>query len=268
MTQDIRFGWLGETRRAALHTLLAGLVGDWTHDWWVGAADGAVEVSVDESDGNQDKRNKPWVSSSEAGVMALYSGGKDVDAIGRFLSGTTSDADMELAQRVGDEAVHDLAARIQRRAGISKALPLLRESAPLSVEHARLGAFRITATIGRLQLELAIDRNLADRLTPPAATARDAALVPRQTAMQRAPLKLLAVMDFGSVDLAHLSDLAVGEVLIGDRKLDEPLQIHLQGHGAVATGYLRRSGEQRAVVLDGHHQQNMHQQNMHQDRQP
>ena len=263
MTQDGRFGWLGETRRTALHTLLAGLVDDWAHDWWIGAADGAVEVSADENDVSQDKRNRPWVSTTEAGTLALYSGAKDVDVIGRFLAGTTTDADLDLAQRVGDDALHDLAARIQRRAGVNKASQLPRENAPLSVEHARLGAFRVTATIGRLQLGLAIDRNLADRLTPPAASDRGAGLVPRQAAIQQAPLKVLAVMDFGSVDLAHLSDLSVGEVLIGDRKLDEPLQIHLQGHGAVVAGYLRRSGEQRAVVLDGHHQQNTH----HQERQ-
>jgi len=65
-------------------------------------------------------------------------------------------------------------------------------------------------------------------------------------------------MDFGSVDLAHLSDLSVGEILIGDRKLEEALQIHLEGRGAVATGYLRRLGEQRAVMFDGVNLQEKH----------
>jgi flagellar motor switch/type III secretory pathway protein FliN len=258
MTQDVRFGWLGESRRGLLHALLAGLVDDWARGWWVGAADGMIEVHADDKDGVADKGNKPWLSTSEAGTFAVYAGGRDVDGIGRFLVGVSTDADMELAQRVGDEALHDLAVRIQRRAGANKAHPLSRENAPLSVEHARLGACRVTATIGRLQLGLAIDRNLADRLAPPAATIGDTRLVSRQAAIQRAPLQLQAVMDFGSVDLAHLSDLSVGEVLIGDRKLDEPLQIHVQGHGAVVAGYLRRSGELRAVVLDGRHQQNTH----------
>ena len=258
MNQDVRFGWLGESRRSTLHALLAGLVDDWARGWWVGAADGVIEVQADHNDGAPDKRNKPWLSISEAGALAVYTGGRDVDAMGRFLAGVSSDADMELAQQVGEEALHDLAARIQRRAGANKAPQLSRENAPLSIEHARLGACRVTATIGRLQLGLAIDRNLADRLAPAAATAKDARLVSRQAAIQQAPLKVQAVMDFGLVDLAHLSDLSVGEVLIADRKLDEPLQIHVQGHGAVAAGYLRRSGEQRAVVLDGHHQQNTH----------
>ncbi|GLQ92744.1 FliM/FliN family flagellar motor switch protein [Dyella acidisoli] len=254
MTQDVRFGWLGETRHSTLHTLLAGLVDDWARGWWIGAADGTIEVHADDKDGAPDKRNKPWLSTSDAGTLAVYTGGRDVDAIGRFLVGVTTDADIELAQRVGEDALHDLAVRIHRRAGVNKPAQLLKENAPLSVEHARLGACRVTATIGRLQLGLAIDRNLADRLAPPAAT-KDTRLVSRLAAIQKAPLTVQAVMDFGSIDLAHLSDLSVGEVLIGDRKLDEPLQVHVQGHGAVAAGYLRRSGEQRAVVLDGNHQE-------------
>ncbi|HUB90328.1 MAG TPA: FliM/FliN family flagellar motor switch protein [Dyella sp.] len=257
MTQDVHFGWLGESRRTALLALLAGLVDDWARDWWVGAAEGVVEVHADEQDGSQDKRNLPWMATTDNGVLAVYAGGKDVDSIGRLLANasTTTDADAELAQRVGEDAMADLAVRIQRRAGIGKAAQLARDNAPLSVEHARLGAFRAIATIGRLQLTLAIDRGMADRLAPPAAIAREPGLLSRQAAIHTAPLRVQAVMDFGSVDLAHLSDLSVGEVLVGDRKLDEPLQIHVQGHGAVATGYLRRSGEQRAVVLDGIHRE-------------
>lgn len=254
MTNDVRFGWLGETRRAALHALLANQVEDWAREWWVGAAEGTIDVQAVEKDSAQDKRGLPLVSSNDAGALAVHLGNKDFDAIGRFLVGTTSDADFELAQRIGEEALTDLATRIQRRAGMNKASPLARGVAPLGLEHTRLGAFIVSVAIGRLQLELAIDRGMADRLAPPTVS-KGASLVSRQAAIQQAPLRVLAMMDFGSVDLAHLSDLAVGEILIGDRKLDEALQIHLEGHGAIATGYLRRSGEQRAVMIDGVHQQ-------------
>lgn len=250
MMKDLRFGWLGETRRAALHTLLATQVTDWAREWWIGAAEGLVEVTPAEKASAHDKRNLPLLSMHEAGSLALYLGTRDFDAIGRFLVGTSSDADSELAHRVGEEAMADLAARIQRRAGLNKAEPFARVAVPLSLEHARLGAFFVTLSIGRLQMELVIDRQMADRLAPPS-VAGNANLVSRQSAIQHAPLRVVAMMDFGSVDLAHLSDLSVGEILIGDRKLDEALQIHLEGHGVVATGYLRRLGEQRAVMLDG-----------------
>jgi hypothetical protein len=250
MMKDVRFGWLGETRRAALLSLLTSQVTDWAREWWIGAADGVVDVQPAERAAAHDKRNLPLLSTHEAGSLAIHLGAKDFDSIGRFLVGTTSDADFELAQRVGEEALTDLAARIQRRAGVNKANPLVREAAPLSLEHARLGAFGVTLSIGRLQFELVIDRPMADRLAPPTMAA-GVNLVARHNAIQHAPLRVVAMMDFGSVDLAHLSDLSVGEVLVGDRKLDEALQIHLEGHGAIATGYLRRLGEQRAVMLDG-----------------
>ncbi|GGA15802.1 hypothetical protein [Dyella caseinilytica] len=250
MVKDVRFGWLGETRREALHALLAAQVNDWAREWWIGSADGAIEVQPLESIAGHDKRSLPLLSSHEAGSLAVHLGAKDFDAIGRFLAGTSSDADSELAYRIGEDALKDLAARIQRRAGIGKASGVARGTASLSLERASLGAFGVSVSIGRLQMELAIDRQMADRLAPPA-VAGSANLVSRQSAIQHAPLRVVAMMDFGSVDLAHLSDLSVGEILVGDRKLDEALQIHLEGHGAVASGYLRRLGEQRAVVVDG-----------------
>jgi hypothetical protein len=254
MANDVCFGWLGETRRAALHALLAAQVSDWAREWWIGAASGVIEVQPLESVAGHDSRGLPLLSSREAGSLAIYLGAKDFDAIGRFLVGTTSDADFELAYRIGEDALKDLATRIQRRAGIGKVGELARGTASLSLEHARLGAFSVAVSIGRLQIELAIDRQMADRLAPPV-TVKSANLVSRQSAIQHAPLHVVAMMDFGSVDLAHLSDLSVGEILVGDRKLDEALQIHLEGHGAIATGYLRRLGEQRAVLLDGVKQQ-------------
>lgn len=254
MTNDIRFGWIGETRRIALHTLLAALVNEWAGDWWIDATNGAIEVYAADLEQGQEKRNSPWLSATDVSLLALYPGSKDFDSFGRYLVGTSSDSDVELAQRIGEDALTDLAMRIQRRAGLVKINRLSRDVAPISVVHARLGAFGVAVAMGRLKFEIAIDRRLADRLVPPASP-KTTGLVSRQAAVQKAPLRVVAMMDFGSVDLAHLSDLCVGEVLIGDRKLDEALHIHLEGYGAVATGYLRRNGEQRAVVLDGVSQQ-------------
>jgi hypothetical protein len=254
MTNEIRFGWIGETRRRALHTLLASIVDEWASDWWVDSASGAVDVHAADLESVQEKRNSPWLSTTETSLLALFLGAKDFDSFGRYLVGTTSDSDFELAQRIGEDALTDLAARIQRRAGLVKVSSLSRDVAPIGVAHARLGAFCVAVAMGRLKFEIAIDRRLADRLVPPTSP-KTMGLVSRQSAVQQAPLRVVAMMDFGSVDLAHLSDLCVGEVLVGDRKLDEALQIHLEGYGAVVRGYLRRIGVQRAVVLDGVSQQ-------------
>ncbi|MFK2902137.1 hypothetical protein ISP15_17510 [Dyella jejuensis] len=237
-----------------MYTLLAAQLEEWVREWWISAADHVPGVRAIEQDAVQERRGLSLLSLHEMGSLVIHLGAKDFDAIGRFLAGITNDADFELSQRIGEEAIADLAARIQRRAGFSKITPPAKGVAPLTLTHARLGAFGVTAIFGRLQLELAIDRRMADRLAPPAA-ASSVNLAPRHMAIEQAPLKVLALMDFGSVDLAHLADLSVGEILVGDRKLNEALELHLQGHGAIATGYLRRTGEQRAVMLDGVNQQ-------------
>jgi hypothetical protein len=250
MSKVIRFGWIGETRRTALQTLIAGLVEDWARDWWTGFADGLVNVRAIAEPTRSEKRAVPLLFSDDAGALAIHLSGKDFDIVGRHLASVAGDGDVELAQRIGEEGLTDLASRICQRAGINKATHLARSATTLELEHARLGAFAISAAIGRMQLEVAIDRRLADRLSPPVAP-KSTGLVHRHNVLDHAPLRVVAMMDFGSVDLAHLSDLSVGEILVGDCKLDEALKIQLQGHGAVATGYLRRLGEQRAVVLDG-----------------
>jgi flagellar motor switch protein FliM len=83
-------------------------------------------------------------------------------------------------------------------------------------------------------------------------------LVPRHDALGSVPLRISAVMDFGKVSLTHLSDLRVGEVVAGDCGLEEALEIYIEGRSSVATGYLRRSGTQRAVMLDGVNSQDRH----------
>jgi hypothetical protein len=250
MNNVIRFGWIGETRRAALQTLIAAVVEDWARDWWMGFADGLVNVrSIDELV-HTERREHPLLCADDAGAIAVHLSGKDSETVGRYLGGVTSDGDAELSQRIGEESLNQLALRIRQRAGITKAVAFTRLPCPLELQHSRLGAFALSAAVGRLQLGLVIDRRIADRLAPPIA-AKHLGLVSRTNALESALLHVAAYMDFGAVDLAQLADLSVGEILVGDCKLDEPISIHVQGHGAVASGFLRRLDERRAVMLHG-----------------
>ncbi|GAB2554871.1 FliM/FliN family flagellar motor switch protein [Rhodanobacter koreensis] len=249
---EIRFGWIGETRRTTLRSLIAAEVADWSREWWIHHA--SAEVDVQSKSGSHDagpREALPWISNSELGLVAFYLGGKEMNAIGRHLAGAVGDEDAEWSQHIGQDALEDLIARLHKRAGISKPVRLSRLHATTSLEHARLGAFTAVIALGSLKLGLALDRQLVDRLVPPRATVHGANLVSRHEALGRAPLKIQAVLDFGAVSLTHLSDLRVGEVVVGDRGLDDALEIYVEGRGSIATGYLRRSGLQRAVVLDG-----------------
>ncbi|MFC5743548.1 hypothetical protein [Dyella tabacisoli] len=247
---DVRFGWIGETRRTALRSLLAAEVSHWSSDWWIQHA--AAEVDVRSSDrwSATEKKAISWVSYADAGVLALYWRHMDVSAVGCHLAGTVRGEDAALAQRIGEDALQDLAKRVYRRAEGAGAERWKQERLPAYVASPHLGAYLVTFTLGGLAMELAIDRQLVDRLTPPTYTG-NTRLVSRQDALGQARVSVTAVMDFGQVNLTHLPDLRVGEVLVGDRGLDEALQVIVNGKGAVAIGYMKRLGAQRAVVLDG-----------------
>jgi len=254
---EVRFGWIGETRRTTLRSLMAAEVADWSHDWWIHHSSADVDVRSNHPHDAGARKASPFVSNNELGSIAFHLGGKEIDAIGRHLAGAVGDDDAEWAQHIGQGALEDLAARMLRRAGISKPAKLSRLPPSEGLGHARLGAFAVTLALGSLKLDLAVDRQLVDRLVPPHASAR-VSLVPRHDALGSVPLRVSAVMDFGKVSLTHLSDLRVGEVIVGDRGLDEVLGIYIEGRSSVATGYLRRSGIQRAVMLDGINSQDGH----------
>jgi len=250
MKHEVRFGWIGGSRRSALRVLLADIVDEWAREWWLAYAAGGVEVVEATSASQYGEQGRSLLASGEEGVVAVNLGGVSLMSVGQGLAATMSDEDSELARRIGEDGLSDLADRIQRRAGCNKPLRLVAGVAPLSVEYARLGAFALNVSAGPLLLRVVIDRRIADRLVPPSG-GQSTPLLSRRDALEHALLGVLAVMEFGSMDLAHLSDLCVGEVLVGDHKLEDTLHVHVEGYGVVAAGYLRRSGEQRAIMLDG-----------------
>jgi hypothetical protein len=245
-----RFGWLGESRRAALLPLISGEVAEWSHEWWIDHASAEVDAHWIEHRRFTTQGSMPFASIGPSGSLAMFLGSKGLDGIGRYLAGTVDEEETGWAQRIGEEALEDLAARIYRRAGIAKPSPLSAQAVPADLERADLGSGVVAVVLGRLEWALAMDRQLVDRLVPPRVVQR-AGLASRQSALNGVGLRVEARIDFGSINLTHLSDLRVGEVLVGDRGLEEALTLHVEGHGIVANGYLRRLGTQRAVMLDG-----------------
>lgn len=249
--ETTRFGWIGEARRAAIFEILSALIEDWANAWWCGYANGQLAVTAAGEMDAQSRLQGAYISHAVTGSVAIHVGTRGPDAVARHLAATMTDDDLDLAMKIGEQALGDLAMSIHGRAGSLAAAAPVKTSLPQSLLEDRLGAFAITATLGRLPVMLIIDRQLGERLVPPGAPKADKPLHTRHAALSRATLRVNAVMDFGHVDLAHLSDLSVGEVLIGDQKLEEPLHIHVEGKGAVATGFMRRIGEKRAIVIDG-----------------
>ena len=248
---ELRFGWIGHRRRSTLESLLTTLLDDWLSQWWQGYASATCVYEVATELDAQARLQGAFVASSAHGALAIHAGTRDVAAIGRHLAQVTSDDDDALAAMVGTQALNALAALIHSRAGAASCSPLAKQVLPVSLAQARVGAFALSMQFGRLQLIVMIDRALGERLAPPAFKPSALPLTARRDALAHATLRVTASLHLGEVDLAQLSDLTVGEVLVADQKLDAPLQLLVENQGAVATGYLRRSGNQRAIVLDG-----------------
>ncbi|MDE3071434.1 MAG: hypothetical protein KGJ63_01745 [Pseudomonadota bacterium] len=255
--KDMRFGWLGESRRAALCSSVCAEVAEWSREWWVHHASLGVDVQWAGHRRFVAQGPMPLVSINPAGSLGMFLGSNGLDRIGRHLAGADEDEDAGWAHRIGEEALADLAARICRRGGISKFSSLSESVSSHDLERTDLGSGVVAIALGELEWVLAMDRPLVDRLAPPRET-RQSGLASRQSALDGAPLRVEAVIDFGSVNLTDLSDLRVGEILVGDRGLEEAMQLHLEGYGAVAMGYLRRMGTQRAVLLDGINSKEQH----------
>lgn len=244
----IRFGWLGDSRRAALAQLIKAELTAWSRDWWVHHA--AEEILVDHLDREPSPQARAHVATAPSGALAMYLGGKDLDAFGKHLSGAVESADSGWAQRIGEEALVALAERLFRSAGISHASKLCESSGKPEFDERRFGALHLSVALGRLVWTLSVDRQLADRLVPPKETGATS-LTSRATALDQANVGVRAILEFGFVDLTDLSDLRAGEILVGERRLQDTLHLHIEGQAAVASGYLKRSGTHRAVVLDG-----------------
>ncbi len=265
---EFRFGWLGQTRRQSLQALLHAEAQQWLRAW---ALRTAVEIEVREiADADQAGSGRADVDQNDTGhavaasrTMMLWSdaGGRLAlvvdEALGKRLGcrlADVSEGDGEPATALGREALRELATRLWRKADAPQPLAQEHEVENLPWAESRCGGWSAVIAFGDLSWQISLDRRLADRLSPPAAS-RSPALTSRQAALAGTRLRLSATLDFGSISLSGLSDLRVGEILLGDCSLDQPVSLGTAGHPDLALAQLRRSENHYAVVLDGHPKQ-------------
>ena len=243
----VRFGWLGSTRQSIVHTALLDEIEAWAHDWRWSPQSCVAAASVRPIQGAA----IDLVWSTPAGGLACSLGASSLAALGAMLAGTDADDEDDLALSLGRAAIEQLSHRICRRAGLAvPAEPGEERAMPPELSDVRLGAYRAVFALDTLYLQVSLTRALCDRLAPPPAdNAPRPALVSRGDAIATTPLALSAILDFGEVSLAFLSDLRVGEVLVSDLDLHAPLTVQVEGHGDIAAARLHRRQDRRAVVL-------------------
>lgn len=251
----LRLAWLGDTRRKALCALIGTEVAEWSRDWWIRHADTELDMHLVDHHGFVTKDHAPHVFQADSGSLAFFMGGRGSEGLGFHLADVANGEDPGWARRIGEDAMADLAARILRRAGVNDRPRPQQHQASDALARSELGSCILAIGIGQFGFNLALDRVMADRLAPSGGTVARTALTTRHSALANVPARVDAMMDFGAVSLTQLADLRIGEILVGDLGLEEPLKVCIAGRDTVARAYLRRVGEKRAVVLDGFNSQ-------------
>ena len=113
MIDDLRFGWLGESRRIELHALLVREISEWSRDWWLEHSSAAIDVYPIDT----------WTPGQESPARWRLGAGtlqfvpdRGEAALGSHLSAHAGDDDSALAGCIGRRALEDLAQRLARRA--------------------------------------------------------------------------------------------------------------------------------------------------------
>jgi Type III flagellar switch regulator (C-ring) FliN C-term len=247
---ELRFGWLGESRRAALRALIAGEVLQWSRDWCVGHSAARVDVRAADS--------LPEVADvrlrgvdGQVGTLAFELQVGTEASWGMHLAALSVADESGMANSLGAESLEDLATRLLRRAGVRETVKLGDVSCARALSSECFGAYAATIEVADMAWNIVLDRRLADRLVPPEQTSASP-LASRDAAMGNTSVPVSAVMTFGTVSLSAISGLRVGEILVGDRELHQPVEIRVGTRGAIATGTLKQQARKRAITLNEH----------------
>lgn len=247
---ELRYGWLSESRRAALRALVADEVVHWSRDWCIRHAAAQIDVRSADIDANLGISCILRGYQGLFGQLALTLVEQSEQRWGRQLADITEGTDSALAAKIGSESLEDLIDRLLQRAGTREPYQLAELTADEALTGERFGAYALTIEVAGESWGLLMDRSFADRLAPPVVVP-PAKLTSRHSAIGSAHATVDAVMTFGSISIASLAGLRVGEVLVGDRGLHEPVQVRVGSHGIIAVGFLQQWKGQLAVTLDG-----------------
>jgi hypothetical protein len=245
MTDALRFGWLGESRRIPLHALLAREVSEWSRDWWLEHSSAAIDVYPLDEWLPVDSVVSTWRMGEGSFQLHAHQGEA---ALGAYLAATGSTDASALAERIGARALADLIARVAKRAAVRTHAAAANAAPAAACHRPELGAYMATLSLGSHTLAMAMDRTVVDLLVPPKKHEKTT-LVGRAQAVGGASVALEVCIALGTSSLSQLDNLQVGEVLVGDALLTAPVELRAAGSGAVALAKLGVGQSSRIVTL-------------------
>ncbi len=243
MNNALRFGWIGESRRIELHSLLVREVSEWSRDWWLKHAAAAIDVYPLDEWSCGDVASCAW--SLDGGALE-FTPQEGLAALGKYLANHDGHDRSGLAERIGKRSLQDLATRLAKRGAIA-AQPLERS---MSDESRRLdrGAYLATISLGAYRIDIALDHQLAALLAP-ARKPSPVSLTARTQALGAADVHLEVCITLGHSTFSQLDNLQVGEVLVGDAVIGTPVDVRLANADSIALAALGANSSHRTITL-------------------
>ena len=246
----VRYGWLGVTRRQAIVERLNRLIDEWIGQWCMQSGIGKPRAQIATEWPHGANLATVRCARSEAGQSACHVRGLRHGVLGRWLMVLQDEDGVGLAEALALEALADLSRRIHTDAMGSGPVSMSETDIPVNPDAFRAwtGALHAQVQLGRVELDVLLDRDLCARMAPPPTVARRT-LTPRASALAEVKVRLDATLDFGTASLVDLSNLQVGELLISDTPLTTLVNIDSCGGKTLASGQLSRAGGKLALHM-------------------
>jgi len=242
-----RYAWLGATRKRAVRDIASSCFDAWLRDWCLQHE--ASETSFEETSLISLPHDEYATWAVEAGdghLLAALPRGRIDDFGGRLASADAGSSD-GVAAELASFAMRDLLVRLAARARHLRASPITWKDAwPGTILEPVWGGLGLRISFDGFDLVLGMDRAVIDLMCPERVRVTDE-LPGRSESLAQLPVMLSAVLDFGSVNASDIADLRVGEVLMSERTIGDPVALRA-GDRHVFNASLARAGSQFAII--------------------
>lgn len=243
-----RYSWLGTTRKKAVCDITSSCFDAWLRDWCLqhDVAEASI-ASAPLAASCQPEEYATWAVETTGGYLLTAFDQKLLDAFGSRLALADAEQSDGMAGELARAALPDLLVRLAARAGHHHATPVPWNDAwPDSILRPEWGGLGLRVSFDGFELMVGMDRTVIDAMCP-AKIMATGTLSNRAESLGSLPVMLSAVLDFGSVNARDLAGLEVGEVLVSERMIGEPIALRTN-HRDLFNASLARSDGQFAIV--------------------
>lgn len=239
-----RFAWLGATRKCAIRESVAACLDGWLQDWCLQHATLECAVSEVDLDARSAQELVVWALEPAGGSLLVALDKERLGALGGQFSMAVAEESDGVAADLARVALRDLGSRLAKLAGSSGVEPELVENAwPEANTRPELGALTLAFSFAGHEVLVAMDRTVVNALCPERLAPSSPPLASREESLGSSPIRLSAVLEFGSVSGREIAGLQAGEVLVSERPVCQPVEVRAGS---------RRVFDANLTRMDGH----------------